>query len=110
MKAYVYVSLKKSVLDPQGKTIHEALGSMGYAGVADVRQGKFFVLELNGLSRATFLPQVWNTVPDPERFLSMLCQKLGTQPDAWRHEHFDVETYQVEEFSESAMRAEPDQP
>jgi phosphoribosylformylglycinamidine synthase len=48
MKAYVYVSLKKSVLDPQGKTIQGALTKMGYKGVADVRQGKFFEVTLDG--------------------------------------------------------------
>lgn len=48
MKAYVYVSLKKSVLDPQGKTIHGALRKMGYKGVADVRQGKYFEITLDG--------------------------------------------------------------
>ncbi len=47
MKAYVYVSLKKSVLDPQGKTIHGALRKMGYKGVADVRQGKYFEVTLD---------------------------------------------------------------
>jgi len=53
MKAYVYVSLKKSVLDPQGKTIHGALCKMGYKGLEEVRQGKYFELTLNGgLSRA----------------------------------------------------------
>ncbi len=51
MKAYVYVSLKKSVLDPQGKTIHGALKKMGYKGMADVRQGKFFEINVDGLSR-----------------------------------------------------------
>ncbi len=51
MKAYVYVSLKKSVLDPQGKTIHGALKKMGYKGMADVRQGKFFEINVEGLSR-----------------------------------------------------------
>ncbi len=52
MKAYVYVSLKKTVLDPQGKTIHGALKKMGYRGVGDVRQGKYFEISLNGgLSR-----------------------------------------------------------
>ena len=40
MRAYVYVSLKKSVLDPQGKTIQSALKKMGYKGLEDVRQGK----------------------------------------------------------------------
>src|SRR5207248_10887333 len=48
MKAYVYVSLKKSVLDPQGKTIQTALSKMGYKGLEDVRQGKYFEISLNG--------------------------------------------------------------
>jgi phosphoribosylformylglycinamidine synthase PurS subunit len=53
MKAYVYVSLKKSVLDPQGKTIQGALKKMGYKGLQEVRQGKYFELTLNGgLTRA----------------------------------------------------------
>ena len=51
MTAYVYVSLKKSVLDPQGKTIHGALKKMGYRGLEAVRQGKYFELTLDGLSR-----------------------------------------------------------
>ena len=48
MKAYVYVSLKRSVLDPQGKTIQGALHKLGYKGLQDVRQGKFFELTLDG--------------------------------------------------------------
>jgi phosphoribosylformylglycinamidine synthase PurS subunit len=53
MKAYVYVSLKKSVLDPQGKTIQGALKKMGYKGLEQVRQGKYFELTLDGgLTRA----------------------------------------------------------
>jgi phosphoribosylformylglycinamidine synthase len=48
MKAYVYVSLKKSVLDPQGKTIHGALKKMGYKGLEAVRQGKYFEITLDG--------------------------------------------------------------
>jgi phosphoribosylformylglycinamidine synthase PurS subunit len=48
MKAYVYVSLKKSVLDPQGKTIQGALRKMGYKGLEEVRQGKYFELTLDG--------------------------------------------------------------
>lgn len=47
MKAYVYVSLKKTVLDPQGKTIHGALKKMGYRGVHDLRQGKYFEIALD---------------------------------------------------------------
>jgi len=48
MKANVYVSLKKSVLDPQGKTIHGALKKMGYRGIDDLRQGKYFEITLEG--------------------------------------------------------------
>ncbi|HEX2444195.1 MAG TPA: phosphoribosylformylglycinamidine synthase subunit PurS [Vicinamibacterales bacterium] len=46
IKARVFVTLKPSVFDPQGRTIAEALHSMGYAGVSDVRQGKYFELDL----------------------------------------------------------------
>ncbi len=49
MKARVYVSLKKSVFDPQGQAVHDALSSLGYSAVAEVRQGKFFDLSLDGL-------------------------------------------------------------
>jgi phosphoribosylformylglycinamidine synthase len=47
MKAYVYVTLKRTVLDPQGQTIQGALKKMRYRGVEDVRQGKYFVLTLD---------------------------------------------------------------
>jgi len=46
MRARVFVTLKKSVFDPQGQTIADALHSMGYGGVEDVRQGKYFELDL----------------------------------------------------------------
>jgi len=47
VRARVYVTLKPSVFDPQGRTIAEALHSLGYAGVDAVRQGKYFELDLN---------------------------------------------------------------
>jgi phosphoribosylformylglycinamidine synthase PurS subunit len=46
MRARVFVTLKPSVFDPQGKTIADALRSLGYENVADVRQGKYFELDL----------------------------------------------------------------
>jgi phosphoribosylformylglycinamidine synthase PurS subunit len=46
MKAHVYVTLKRTVLDAQGKTVADALRRMEYKGVADVRQGKYFLLTL----------------------------------------------------------------
>jgi phosphoribosylformylglycinamidine synthase subunit PurS len=47
MKAHVYVTLKRSVLDAQGQTVAGALRRMQYNGVADVRQGKYFQLTLD---------------------------------------------------------------
>ena len=52
MKARVYVSLKSTVLDPQGQTIQSALNGLGYRSISGVRQGKFFEIAIDsGLSR-----------------------------------------------------------
>ena len=51
MKAHVLVIPKRTVIDPQGQTIQHALAGLGYEQVKDVRQGKFFVLNLDGWSR-----------------------------------------------------------
>jgi len=48
MKAKIYVTLKPSVLDPQGKAIHHAVETIGYRGIEDVRQGKYFVVTIAG--------------------------------------------------------------
>ncbi len=47
MKAHVYVVSKRTVLDPQGQAIGNALKKLGHAGVEDVRQGKYFILSLD---------------------------------------------------------------
>jgi phosphoribosylformylglycinamidine synthase PurS subunit len=52
MKARITVTLKSGILDPQGKAIEGALRSLGIAGVASVRQGKVFDIELDGGDRA----------------------------------------------------------
>jgi phosphoribosylformylglycinamidine synthase len=65
MKARVTVTLKSGVLDPQGKAIEGALKSLGIAGVAKVRQGKVFDIELDAADR-----------PDAERKLSEACERL----------------------------------
>ena len=65
MKARVTVTLKSGVLDPQGKAIEGALKSLGIAGVARVRQGKVFDIELDAADRAA-----------AERKLSEACEKL----------------------------------
>ena len=47
MKAKVYVTLKPSVLDPQGKAIHHSVESLGFSQITDVRQGKYFEIALD---------------------------------------------------------------
>lgn len=47
MKAKVYVTLKPSVLDPQGKAIHHSVESLGFDKIEDIRQGKYFEIELD---------------------------------------------------------------
>jgi phosphoribosylformylglycinamidine synthase subunit PurS len=77
MKAKVFVTLKPSVFDPQGHTIADALHSMGYTGVGDVRQGKYFELELS------------SNTPDQARALaSEVADKLLANPV--------IESYRIE--------------
>ncbi|MBU0479731.1 MAG: AmmeMemoRadiSam system protein B [Proteobacteria bacterium] len=53
-----------------------------------------------GIHSATFLPQVWDQLPEPEAFLSHLCQKAGLAPDEWKRGELEVLTYQVQYFAE----------
>lgn len=53
-----------------------------------------------GTAGATFLPQVWQQLPQTEAFLSQLCMKAGLAPETWRRDRLDVETYQVQYFEE----------
>lgn len=55
----------------------------------------------DGWRRATFLPQVWEQLPEPEVFLSHLCQKMGAPANLWRQKILKASVYQVEEFRES---------
>ena len=53
MKAKVYVNLKQGVLDPQGKAIQHSVELLGFTGISDIRQGKYFEIALdNGISEA----------------------------------------------------------
>ncbi len=65
LKAKIYVTLKKGVLDPQGKAIEHALGGLGFDGVDEVRQGKLIELSLSGTDRAA-----------AESKLDEMCRKL----------------------------------
>jgi phosphoribosylformylglycinamidine synthase len=65
MKARVHITLKSGVLDPQGRAIQHALGVMGFAGVEDVRQGKYIEIELKETDRTK-----------AKASLDAMCQKL----------------------------------
>jgi AmmeMemoRadiSam system protein A len=54
----------------------------------------------DGFLKATFLPQVWDQLEEPEAFLSHLCLKMGASSDLWRKKPLQVYTYQVQEFRE----------
>ncbi len=68
--------------------------------LAKLRPNVDGVVLRDGSRRATFLPQVWEQLPNARDFLSHLCQKMGARPDLWQHKKLDVLIYQVEEFSE----------
>ncbi|MBC8207711.1 MAG: AmmeMemoRadiSam system protein A [Desulfobulbaceae bacterium] len=58
------------------------------------------ILRLGQRHAATFLPQVWEQLPQPEQFLDQLCRKAGVNHSAWREEQPTIEVYEVEKFSE----------
>jgi hypothetical protein len=66
-----------------------------------LRPGIDGVTLYRGPYRATFLPQVWDKIPDPVEFLDMLSQKMGLARGAWRLPGTEVEVYQVEEFADT---------
>ena len=77
---------------------------LDYASPEDLlnhlRPGVDGVILRDGFRRATFLPQVWEQLPDKADFLGHLCAKMGAAHNLWRHKHLDVSIYQVEEFHE----------
>ena len=65
-----------------------------------LRPGVDGVILRDGFQRATFLPQVWEKLPNKVDFLEHLCLKMGAMPDLWCKKKLHVQTYQVEEFHE----------
>jgi phosphoribosylformylglycinamidine synthase len=84
MRARVFVTLKQSVFDPQGTTVAEALHTLGYASVKDVRQGKYFELDIDAA-----------TVDEVNRVAKEAADKLLANPviESYR---IEVDTAQTE--------------
>lgn len=68
--------------------------------LSQIRPGVDGVILQKGIRRATFLPQVWDKVPEVEIFLEMLCRKMGAAAECWQEPGVEVFTYQVEKFKE----------
>jgi AmmeMemoRadiSam system protein A len=68
--------------------------------LARLRPGVDGVLLSDGGRRATFLPQVWEKIPEPADFLANLCYKMGAPGDLWKTRLLEISLYQVEEFHE----------
>jgi len=81
MKVRILVSLKDSVLDPQGQTVKNALHTLGYGSIKDIRQGKVFELELEGVSQEEaekIIPEISDKVlanPIIEKFSWQILEK-----------------------------------
>lgn len=69
MKAKIHITLKPGILDPQGKTIQHALGTLGFAGIAEVRVGKLIEMSFDGL-----------TAERARALAEEACQKLLANP------------------------------
>ena len=70
--------------------------------IAILKEKKCGVIIKKGSASATFLPQVWEQIPDPEEFLSHLCLKAGLTASAWQSENLDIMIYEVQCFMESS--------
>jgi uncharacterized protein len=61
------------------------------------------VIEAEG-KRATFLPQVWESIPVREGFFGELCRKAGLDPDYWQHHEMNISAYQAEKYQEKPLK------
>lgn len=90
------ISIEISVLSPRKQLHYEDEQDL----LDKIRPGVDGVVLKDGFRKATFLPQVWDKIPDPDLFLSRLCLKMGAPADQWRNKPLEVYVYQVQEFNE----------
>lgn len=88
--------IEVSVLSPPQPLLYTDADDL----IAHLRPGVDGVVIERGWNRATFLPQVWEKLPDPHQFLQHLCVKAFLPADAYCSPDLDVFTYQVEKFEE----------
>ena len=90
------IEIEISVLTPRTELDYETPEDL----IQKLRPNVDGVVLQDSFRKATFLPQVWEQLPQPEQFLAHLCQKMGAASNLWQKKHLTVFTYQVQEFHE----------
>ena len=90
------IEIEISVLSPRIPLKYESPEEL----IQNLRPGTDGVVLQDGFRKATFLPQVWEKLPNPEEFLSQLCRKMGAPGDLWRKKSPSISIYQVQKFHE----------
>lgn len=90
------VSISVSVLSPPVRLVYRDAREL----VDRLQPHRDGVILQRGRARATFLPQVWDQIPEPDSFLNALCRKAGLRPDTWQRENLVIHTYAVQYFDE----------
>jgi len=90
------IEIEVSVLTPKLPLQYEGAQDL----IEKIRPGIDGVVLQDGFHKATFLPQVWEKLPEPEEFFTHLCMKMGAPGDLWRKNPLKVSLYQVQEFHE----------
>jgi uncharacterized protein len=90
------IKLEVSVLSPREPLIYDGPEDL----IQKLKPGVDGVVLEDGFHKATFLPQVWEKLSEPEEFLSQLCLKMGAPSDLWRKKPLKIFTYEVQEFHE----------
>jgi AmmeMemoRadiSam system protein A len=96
------IDIEISILTQPEKLVYSDAADL----VQKIRPGIDGVIVKKGWSKATFLPQVWDQVPEPEIFLSHLCLKAGLSKNEWKNERLEIMTYQVQSFEENKQQSE----
>ncbi len=90
------IEIEVSILTPAEPLEYDSPDDL----VRKLKPGEDGLVLSDGYRKATFLPQVWDSLPTAEEFLSHLCMKMGAPSNLWKKKHLDVSIYHVQEFHE----------
>ncbi len=93
------IDIEISILSKPEKLVYSDVNDL----VSKLKPGIDGVIIGKGMARATFLPQVWEQLPDVESFLTHLCIKAGLSPYEWKKGELDIKVYYVQYFNENTL-------